>query len=106
MCALEQDNGQNRPRCESPLLFMCDFEPLTMDELRQDDAHGIFDGCGSCEVSWLRCDDEALAVSGVVDAFVLAAEVEAPVGVEVATDRADPYAEPSASLTPSYRRML
>ena len=30
-------------------------------------------GCGSFEVSWLRCEDEAVAVSGVVDAFVLAA---------------------------------
>ena len=44
----------------------------------------IPDGCGSFEVSWLRCEDEAVAVSGVVDAFVLAAQVEAPVGVEVA----------------------
>ena len=35
-------------------------------------------GCGSFEVSWLRCEDESVAVSGVVDAFVLAAEVEAP----------------------------
>ena len=42
-------------------------------------------GCGSSEVSWLRCEDEAIAVSGVVDAFVLAAEVEAPVVLEVAT---------------------
>src|SRR5881394_4556437 len=41
-------------------------------------------GCGSFEVSWLRCEDESVAVAGVVDAFVLAAEVEAPVGVEVA----------------------
>src|SRR5712691_9123878 len=41
-------------------------------------------GCGSFEVSWLRCEDESVAVSGVVDAFVLAAEMEAPVGVEVA----------------------
>ena len=41
-------------------------------------------GCGSFEVSWLCCEDEAVAVSGVVDAFVLSAEVEAPVGVEVA----------------------
>src|SRR5207237_4275233 len=46
---------------------------------------GFGDGCGSSEVSWLRCEDESVAVSGVVDAFVLAAEVEAPVGVEVAT---------------------
>src|SRR5271165_4347505 len=41
-------------------------------------------GCGSFEVSWLRCEDMAVAVSGVVDAFVLAAEVEAPVVLEVA----------------------
>jgi len=40
--------------------------------------------CGSFEVSWLRCEDEAVAVFGVVDAFVLAAEVVAPVAVEVA----------------------
>src|SRR6266702_7712933 len=44
----------------------------------------VGNGCGSSEVSWLRCEDESVAVSGVVDAFVLAAEVEAPVGVEVA----------------------
>jgi len=44
----------------------------------------FLDGCGSCEVSWLRCEDEAVAVFRVVDAFVLAAEVEAPLGVEVA----------------------
>jgi hypothetical protein len=41
-------------------------------------------GCGSFEVSWLRCEDESVAVSGMVDAFMLAAEVEAPVGVDVA----------------------
>ena|SRR5271166_4519482 len=41
-------------------------------------------GCGSFEVSWLRCEDMAVAVFGVVDAFVLAAEVEAPVVLEVA----------------------
>ena len=29
-------------------------------------------------MSWLCCEDEAVAVSGVVDAFVLSAEVEAP----------------------------
>ena len=44
----------------------------------------IKDGCGSSEVSWLRCEDLAVLVFRVVDAFVLAAEVEAPVGVEVA----------------------
>ena len=33
----------------------------------------IGDGCGSFEVSWLRCEDVGFAVSGVVDAFVLAA---------------------------------
>ena len=41
-------------------------------------------GCGSFEVSWLRCEDIGVAVFRVVDAFVLAAEVEAPVVVEVA----------------------
>src|SRR5260370_33284320 len=41
-------------------------------------------GCGSFEVSWLRCEDMAVTVFGVVDAFVLAAEVEAPVVLEVA----------------------
>ena len=35
-------------------------------------------------MSWLRCEGEAFAVSGVVDAFVFAAEVVSPVGVEVA----------------------
>jgi Bacterial PH domain len=42
------------------------------------------EGCGSFEVSWLRCEDVGLAVFGVVDAFVLAAEVVAPVVLEVA----------------------
>jgi hypothetical protein len=55
--------------------------PSVFSSLR---SKGIPVGCGSCEVSWLRCEDKALAVSGVVDAFVLAAEVEAPVGAEVA----------------------
>src|ERR1700750_1369504 len=41
-------------------------------------------GCGSFEGSWFRCEDMAVAVSGVVDAFVLAAEVETPVVLEVA----------------------
>src|SRR5258708_2190559 len=42
------------------------------------------DGCGSSEVSWLRCEDEVFAVDGSVDALALLAEVEAPVVVEVA----------------------
>src|SRR5450759_3449422 len=41
-------------------------------------------GCSSSEVSWLCCEDESVAVFRVVDAFVFPAEVEAPVGVEVA----------------------
>lgn len=41
----------------------------------------IVDGCGSCEVSYLRCDDIGILVFRVVDALVLAAEVEAPVPV-------------------------
>src|ERR1035437_9876650 len=53
------------------------------EQLAHDDL-GIVDGCGSFEVSWLRCEGEAFAVSGVVDAFVFAAEVVSPVGVEVA----------------------
>ena len=44
----------------------------------------LSDGCGSCEVSWSRCEDVGFAVFRVVDAFVLAAEVVPPVGVEVA----------------------
>ena len=57
----------------------------TQRSLRRCREHvGIDDGCGSFEVSWLRCEDMAVAVSGVVDAFVLAAEVEAPVVLEVA----------------------
>lgn len=35
-------------------------------------------------MSWLRCEDVGFAVPGVVDAFAFAAEVVAPVGVEVA----------------------
>src|SRR5450759_4746159 len=67
--------------------MMAFSRPDTIQRLRarlEDPSFDIDDGCGSCEVSWLRCEDEALAVSGVVDAFVLAAEVVAPVGVEVA----------------------
>src|SRR5438270_7144836 len=45
---------------------------------------GIGVGCGSFEVSWLRCEDIGLAVFRVVDEFVLAAEMEAPVVLEVA----------------------
>src|SRR6266851_1687192 len=41
-------------------------------------------GCGSCEVSWLRCEDEVFAVYGSVDALMLLAQVEAPVVLEVA----------------------
>jgi hypothetical protein len=40
-------------------------------------------GCGSFEVSCLCCEDVGLAVFGVVDAFVLAAQVIAPVVLEV-----------------------
>src|SRR5260370_28749791 len=47
-------------------------------------ARTISSGCGSFEVSWLRCEDEVFAVYGSVDALVLLAEVEAPVVVEVA----------------------
>lgn len=38
----------------------------------------IVDGCGSCEVSGLRCEDIGFAVFRVVDAFVFAAEVVVP----------------------------
>src|SRR5271165_868761 len=49
------------------------------------DERGPFgDGCGSFEVSWLRCEDEVFAVYDSVDALVLLAEVEAPVVLEVA----------------------
>src|ERR1035437_4759040 len=51
-----------------------------MDIARQH----IRDGCGSTGVSWLRCEDEVIAVFDVVDALVLWASVVAPVGVEVA----------------------
>ena len=44
-------------------------------------------GCGSFEVSELCGEGVAVAVSGVVVALVLAAEVEAPVSVEVAVRR-------------------
>jgi hypothetical protein len=33
----------------------------------------IGDGCGSTGVSWLRCEDEVIAVFDVVDALVLLA---------------------------------
>src|SRR5437763_10541379 len=41
-------------------------------------------GCGSFEVIWLSCEDESIAVFRMVDAFVLSAEVEGPVVLEVA----------------------
>src|ERR1039458_561324 len=41
-------------------------------------------GCGSFEVSWLRCEDEVFAVYDSVDALMLLAQVEAPVVLEVA----------------------
>ena len=44
----------------------------------------VAEGCGSFEVSWLCCEDVVVAVFGVVDALVLAAEVVAPVVVGVA----------------------
>jgi hypothetical protein len=44
----------------------------------------VLDGCGSFEVSWLRCEGVGFAVFRVVDAFVFSAEVVTPVGVEVA----------------------
>ena len=41
-------------------------------------------GCGSFEVSWLRCGGEVFAVNGSVDALMFLAQVEAPARVEVA----------------------
>ena len=41
-------------------------------------------GCGSFEVSWLRCGGEVFAVNGSVDPLMFLAQVEAPVRVEVA----------------------
>jgi hypothetical protein len=55
------------------------IEASTWDErvarIRQiPQRHGTNEhGCGSSEVSWLRCEDEPVAVFRVVDAFVLAA---------------------------------
>src|ERR1035441_8606554 len=56
----------------------------------------IFHGCGSFEVSWLRCENVGFAVFGVVDTLVFAAEVVVPVGVEVAAG--DEGAEPEDGL--------
>src|ERR1039457_2979417 len=53
-------------------------------------------GCGSFEVSWLRCENVGFAVFGVVDTLVFAAEVVVPVGVEVAAG--DEGAEPEDGL--------
>jgi hypothetical protein len=39
---------------------------------------------GHFKVSWLGCENAGFAVSGVMDAFLFAAQVVAPVGVEVA----------------------
>ena len=65
-------------------------------------------GCGSSGVSWLRCEDLTVVVFRVVDAFVLAAEVEAPAGFEVAVgddgaeleDVLGAFQAPSRSLCP------
>src|SRR5271166_4350459 len=65
-------------------LLGVDYRPALADLPDQKGWRTKADGCGSCEVSWLSCEDEAFAVKRAVDAFVLAAEVEAPVGVEVA----------------------
>jgi hypothetical protein len=66
-------------------------EVLTrLREPRTGDIIGI--GCGSFEVSWLGCEDVVVAVFCVVDAFVLAAQVEAPVVLQVAVG--DEGAEP------------
>src|SRR6266508_68580 len=63
------------------------------------DAHAVMvngDGCGSFEVSWLRCELGGFAVFVVVDTLVFAAEVVAPVGAEVAAG--DEGAEPEDGL--------
>src|SRR5512142_2016569 len=52
-------------------------------EVSKQTITAITDGCGSAEVSWLRCEDEAFPVFRLVDAFVLAAEMEAPVLLEL-----------------------
>ncbi len=55
----------------------------------------------SFKVSWLRCEYVGLAVFRVVDAFVLAAEVEAPVVLEVAGgDEGAELRTASASASP------
>src|SRR5260370_19180915 len=56
----------------------------------------ITDGCGSSGVSWLCCEGEVFAVDDSVDAFLLLAQVEAPVVVEVAGG--DEGAEPEDGL--------
>src|SRR6266851_2529242 len=58
--------------------------PRVVVNTRSPDVRSLGDGCGSFEVSWLRCEDVGFAVFRVVDAFVFSAEVVAPVGVEVA----------------------
>ena len=66
------------------------------------------DGCGSFEVSWLRCEDEVFAVYGSVDALVLLAEVEAPVVLEIAggDDGAEPEDGLGAFESPSRARYV
>ena len=60
-------------------------------------------GCGSFRVSWLRCEGEAFAVAGSVDAFVFPAQVVAPVGFEVAVggEGAEPEDGLGAGESPS-----
>src|SRR6266704_3243000 len=67
---------------------MLDLEGILarpVNEIRERGRAATFAfGCGSCEVSWLRCEDVGFAAFRVVDALVFSAEVVAPVGVEVA----------------------
>jgi hypothetical protein len=66
------------------ILWSSCCQDLSDHQSRSHEAHyGNWFGCGSFGVSWLRCEGEAVAVFRVVNAFVLAAEVKAPVGFEV-----------------------
>src|SRR5215813_14868276 len=86
---------------------MHDLPVLEMRDHLLDDPADLV-GCGSFEVSWLRCEDEAVAVFRAVDAFVLAAEVEAPVVLEVAAgdDGAELEDRPGAFESPSRARYV
>lgn len=66
----------------------------------------FFNGRGSFEASWLRCENIGPAVLRVVDALVLAAEMEAPVVIEAAGGDEGAVPDPGRDLPGVPQRTL